>query len=138
MTYNKDYVEEALSLLFFDGLTVQHAKEEGMPGSGADPRKAQDPHVMMIDVRRAWDECEWLSNEHRQALLAFALVGTRELASFVTGVPGTTLEDRREHGLELMAIWLNSTYLDRMEWMEELEDLERQQAADYYGWPRVG
>lgn len=133
-SYNKDYVEEALSLLFFDGLTVQHAKEEGMPGSGADPRKAQDPHVMMIDVRRAWDECEWLGDEHRQALLAFALVGTRELASFVTGVPGKTLEDRRERGLELMVIWLNSSYLDRMEWAEEMEELERQQKADLHGY----
>lgn len=133
MAYNKDYVEEALGLMFFDGLTVQHAREEGMPGSGSDPRKAQDPHVMMIDVRRAWDECEWLSDEHRRALLAFALVGTRELASFVTGVPGTTLERHKEAGLELMVIWLNSTYLDREAWARELEELEHQQKADYYG-----
>lgn len=132
--YNKDFIEEALSLLFFDGLTVQHAKEEGMPGSGADPRKAQDPHVMMIDVRRAWEQCEWLSDDHRQALLAFAMVGTRELASLVAGVPGKTLEDRREAGLELMAVWLNSTYVDREAWAEELYELERQQKADYYGY----
>ena len=134
MAYTKDFVEEALSLMLFDGLTVQHAKEEGMPGSGADPRKAQDPHVMMIDVRRAWEQCEWLSNEHRQALLAFALVGTRELASFITGVPGTTLEGRREAGLELMTVWLNSTYVDREAWAQELYELERQQKADYYGY----
>lgn len=134
MAYTKDFVEEALSLMLFDGLTVQHAKEEGMPGSGADPRKAQDPHVMMIDVRRAWEQCEWLSNEHRQALLAFALVGTRELASFITGVPGTTLEGRREAGLELMTVWLNSTYADREAWAQELYELEHQQKADYYGY----
>lgn len=105
-----------------------------MPGSGADPRKAQDPHVMMIDVRRAWEQCEWLSDDHRQALLAFAMVGTRELASLVAGVPGKTLEDRREAGLELMAVWLNSTYVDREAWAEELYELERQQKADYYGY----
>lgn len=134
MAYTKDFVEEALSLMLFDGLTVQHAKEEGMPGSGADPRKAQDPHVMMIDVRRAWEQCEWLSNEHRQALLAFALVGTRELASFITGVPGTTLEGRREAGLELMTVWLNSTYADREAWAQELYELEHQQKADHYGY----
>ena len=133
MVYGRDYIEEALGLLFFDGLTVQHAKEEGMPGSGADPRKAQDAHVMMIDVRRAWEQCEYLSDDHRRALLAFALVGTRELASFVTDVPGTTLERHKEAGLELMAIWLNSTYLDRMEWAEELEELEAQRAAGPYG-----
>ena len=132
--YNKDFIEEALSLLFFDGLTVQHAKEEGMPGSGADPRKAQDPHVMMIDVRRAWEQCEWLSYDHRQALLAFAMVGTRELASLVTGVPEKTLENRREAGLELMTVWLNSTYVDREAWAQELYELERQQRADYYGY----
>lgn len=132
--YNKDFIEEALSLLFFDGLTVQHAKEEGMPGSGADPRKAQDPHVMMIDVRRAWEQCEWLSYDHRQALLAFAMVGTRELASLVTGVPEKTLENRREAGLELMTVWLNSTYVDREAWARELYELEHQQRADYYGY----
>lgn len=132
--YNKDFIEEALSLLFFDGLTVQHAKEEGMPGSGADPRKAQDPHVMMIDVRRAWEQCEWLSYDQRQALLAFAMVGTRELASLVTGVPEKTLENRREAGLELMTVWLNSTYVDREAWAQELYELEHQQKADYYGY----
>ena len=61
-------------------------------------------------------------------------MGTRRLASFVTGVGEAALDRRREEGLELMAIWLNSTYLDRMEWMEEL-DLE--QASDYYSWPKV-
>lgn len=131
--YTKEYLEEALSLMFFDGLTVQHAREEGMPGGGADPRKAQDPHVMMIDVRRAWDECEYLNDEHRQALLAFALVGTRKLASFVTGVPEGKLERYRESGLELMLIWLNSTYADRAAWAEELEEIEQQAAIDYYG-----
>ena len=134
MAYTKDFVEEALSLMLFDGLTVQHAKEEGMPGSGADPRKAQDPHVMMIDVRRAWEQCEWLSYDHRQALLAFAMVGTRELASLVTGVPEKTLENRREAGLELMTVWLNSTYVDREAWAQELYELEHQQKADYYGY----
>lgn len=134
MSYNKEYVEEALSLMLFDGLTVQHAREEGMPGGGADPRKAQDPHVMMIDVRRAWEQCEWLSYDQRQALLAFAMVGTRELASLVTGVPEKTLENRREAGLELMTVWLNSTYVDREAWAEELYELERQQKADYYGY----
>lgn len=132
--YTKDFVEEALSLIMFDGLTVQHAREEGMPGAGADPRKAQDPHVMMIDVRRAWEECEWLSYDQRQALLAFAMVGTRDLASLVTGVPSKTIEGRREAGLTLMVEWLNSTYADRAAWNAELEELYHQQKADYYGY----
>ena len=132
--YTKDFVEEAMSLIMFDGLTVQHAREEGMPGAGADPRKAQDPHVMMIDVRRAWEECEWLNYDQRQALLAFAMVGTRDLASRVTGVPPKTIEVRREAGLTLMVEWLNSTYVDRAAWNAELEELHRQQKADYYGY----
>lgn len=137
MIYTKDYVEEALGLLFFDGLSVQNAREEGMPGGGADPRKAQDGHVMMIDVRRAWDDCEWLSYDQRQALLAFALVGTRALASFITRVPEKTVEARREAGLVLMVEWLNSTYVDRAAWEEELAEeyhtkLMAEQWDDYY------
>lgn len=132
--YSKDYVEEALGLLFFDGLSVQHAREEGMPGGGADPRKAQDGHVMMIDVRRAWDDCEWLSYDQRQALLAFALVGTRALASFVTGVSERAIEHRREAGLALMVEWMNSTYVDRAAWEAELAEIHHQQAADYYSY----
>ena len=135
MSYNVEYLDEAVDLMFFDGMTVQYAREEGMPGSGgADPRKASDGDVMMIDVRRAWEECEYLDDDHRQAILAFAMVGTKPLASLVTGVDEGELSRRREEGLELMAIWLNSTYLDRVEWAEELEELEAQRAADPYGY----
>lgn len=133
--YTKDFVEEAMSLMLFDGMTVQHAKEEGMPGSGgSDPRKAQDPQVMMIDMRRAWEQCSWLSRDQRQAVLAFAMVGTRALASFVTGVPERTIEHRREAGLALMVEWLNSTYVDRAAWEAELAEIHWIQAVDYYSY----
>lgn len=90
-----------------------------MPGSATDPRKAQDPHVMMIDVRRAWDGCDWLTHDQRVALLSIAMFGTSELASEMTGVPRRTLDERQEAGLKLLTAWLNSTIADREVWEEE-------------------
>jgi len=51
----------------------------------------------------------------------------------VTGVPSHILDRRREEGLGLMCIWLNSTYVDREVWAEELEAIELQRAAESRG-----
>lgn len=137
MSYNKDFLEEALAIMLFDGMTVQNAKEEGMPGAGADPRKAQDPHVMMIDVRRAWRECDWLTYDQRVALLSVSMFGTSALASEMTGVLQRTLDRRQDAGLTAMVAWMNSTYLEREAWIAEVEEenharMMREQWDDYY------
>lgn len=118
-SYEEQFILAALPLILFDGLVVQHEREAGMPGSATDPRKAQDPHVMMIDVRRAWDGCTWLTHDQRVALLSIAMFGGSELAGAMVQVPRQTLDERQEAGLKLMTSWLNSTIADREAWEEE-------------------
>lgn len=123
--YDKDFVEAAIPLLWDYTATVQVAREDGMPSGAADPRKAQDPFVRMIDVRRAWDGCDWLGKEHRQALFAYGVCGTYELAAGLLDSNAMTVLRRCERGVELLTIWLNSTHADRAQWMQDLDDIEQ-------------
>lgn len=95
-----------------------------MPSGASDPRKAQDPHVMMIDVRRAWEQCDWLTLEHRRAVFAYSICGTRDAAAELLGTSGSTQSLRFERALELLAAWLNSTYVDREQWEADLRDMK--------------
>jgi len=121
--YDKTWVEQALLILWEPGATVQMAKEPGMPSSSSDPRKAQDPHVMMIDMRRAWDECEWLTRTQRRAIFAYAVCGTQEGAAELLGISRQSVSEAFERGLTLLVAFLNSTYVDREQWEDDLRDM---------------
>lgn len=124
MSYEKAWIEEALTILWEPGATVQMAREPGMPSSSSDPRKAQDPHVMMIDVRRAWDLCDWLSLDERRAVFAYSICGTQRAAAELLGVSHTTVSLRFEKGLDLLYTFLNSTIADRVQWTRDLLDIQ--------------
>lgn len=123
--YEKAWIEEALFLLWEPGATVQMARELGMPSGASDPRKAQDPHVMMIDVRRAWEQCEWLSRDERRAVFAYSICGTQRAAAELLGVSQDTISRRFESALDFLCTFLNSTVADREQWTRDLLDLER-------------
>lgn len=142
--YDKDWVKAALPLMHFRTMTVQQDKEAGMPGGTTDPRKSINPLVMMIDLRIAWDECDWLDHELRQAMLAVSMLGSSRLAAeFVyrdeqgrdISWSEYQLDRRLDRGVELLTIWMNSTHADRKAWGEEL-DLEaywaEEKARGYY------
>lgn len=120
MKYTPEMIQSAMPHIF-DVLETppQPEREAGMPGKAKDPRTANDPIIYMIDIRRAWERCEWLSYEQRQAVLAYALCGTHEAASFFTDVPARTLEYRVDAGLELMSQWLGTTQVERDEMLAE-------------------
>lgn len=120
--YEIAFVEEALSILWEPNATVQMAREPGMPSSAADPRKAQDPHVMMIDVKRAWDDCTWLSLNERRAVFAYAICGTQDAAAALLGTTQSTISVRCERALTLLTTFLNSTVADREQWEQDLAD----------------
>lgn len=124
MSYEKAWIEEALTVLWEPGATVQMARESGMPSGSSDPRKAQDPQVMMIDVRRAWDLCDWLSLDERRAIFAYSICGTRDAAAELLGVSGRTQSVRYEKGLDLLFTFLNSTVADREQWTRDLLDIQ--------------
>lgn len=123
--YNKDFLEHALVLMFDPVATVQMAREQDMPRGASDPRRAQDPHVMMIDVRRAWEQCHWLSLEIRQAIFAYAVTDSQEEAAHLLGVHRTTISRRFEQGLELLQLFLNTTVAEREQWEQDLDDIEK-------------
>lgn len=123
--YTKDFLEEAIPLLWEPAAVVQMAREPGMPSGASDPRKAQDPHVMMIDVRRAWEQCEWLSRDERRAVFAYAICGTRDAAAELLGTSGSTQSLRFERALDFLCTFLNSTVADREQWTRDLLDLEK-------------
>lgn len=120
MKYTPEMIQSAMPHIF-DVLETppQPEREAGMPGKAKDPRTANDPIIYMIDIRRAWEHCEWLSYEQRQAILAYALCGTYRAASFFTDVPIMTLQGRAEAGLELMSQWLGTTQVERDEMLAE-------------------
>lgn len=123
--YDKDFVEAAIPLLWDHAAAVQVAREDGMPSGASDPRKAQDPFVRMIDVRRAWEQCEWLDDDLRRAVFAYAVCGTYEKAASLIDSNDMTVSSRNERGIELLTIWLNSTHADRARWMKDLEEVEK-------------
>lgn len=122
--YDKHFLEEALPLLWEPGAVVQMARESGMPSGSSDPRKAQNPHVMMIDVRRAWEQCDWLSLDERRAVFAYSICGTRDAAAALLGTSGSTQSARFEKALDLLATFLNSTIADRDQWTRDLLDIQ--------------
>lgn len=139
MSYAEDWVKAALPLMHFRTMTVQQEKEAGMPGGTVDPRKSINPLVMMIDLRIAWDECDWLSHDERQAMLAVSMLGSPRIAAeFVyldehgDEVQRTPAQLSRllDRGAELLTIWMNSTYVDRDAWEQELGEIQRQAALD--------
>lgn len=119
MSYTVEWIEQALPLLFMPEMTVQVAKEEGMPGGASDPRKSNDGTVSMIDLRIAWEECAWITREVRQSALAYALLGTERDAGEVCGVAHTTVSARRAIAYSALSDWLNSSRADRLYWEHE-------------------
>lgn len=95
-----------------------------MPSGSSDPRKAQDAHMMMIDTRRAWEECEWLTLTQRRAIFAYAVCGTQVGAAELLGVNQSTISRSFESGLTLLVTFLNSTYVDREQWEDDLRDMQ--------------
>lgn len=95
-----------------------------MPSGSSDPRKAQNPHVMMIDVRRAWEQCEWLTLDERRAVFAYSICGSQDAAAELLGVSQNTISRRYEKVLDLLVTFLNSTIADREQWTRDLLDIE--------------
>lgn len=127
--YDRDWVKAALPLMHFRTMTVQQDKEAGMPGGTVDPRKSINPLVMMIDLRIAWEECDWLTHDQRQAMLAVSMLGSPRIAAEFVYLDEQGKEVRRtqgeldrllDQGVELLTIWLNSTWVDRDAWEQEL------------------
>lgn len=121
MSYTAEFIKDAMPLIFDPTATVQVTREQGMPTQKKDPRASVNGLISMIDVRRCWEQCEWLSFEHRQAVLAAALCGTYEAAGVATGKEGSTILRRESRALDLMAEWLNSSYAQREEWDYRME-----------------
>lgn len=96
-----------------------------MPSGASDPRKAQDPHVMMIDVRRAWEGCDWLTLEQRRVVFAYSICGTQRAAATLLGISQSQVSVLFERALDLLVAWLNSTYVDRRQWEDDLRDMEK-------------
>lgn len=124
MSYSKDFLEHALVLMWEPAAVVQMARESDMPRGASDPRKAQDPHVMMIDVRRAWEQCHWLSLEIRQAMFAYSILDSTEKAAVLLGVHRDTISRRFEQGLDLLKLFLDTTVAERAQWEQDLDDIE--------------
>ena len=141
MSYTEDWVKAALPLMHFRTMTVQQEKEAGMPGGTVDPRKSINPLVMMIDLRIAWEECDWLTHDQRQAMLAVSMLGSPRIAAEFVYLDEQGKEVQRtqgelarllDQGVELLTIWLNSTWVDRDAWEQELEEIQHQAARDFY------
>ena len=122
--YDKNFLEEALPLLWEPSAVVQMSREPGMPSGSSDPRKAQNPHVMMIDVRRAWEQCEWLTLDERRAVFAYSICGSQDAAAELLGVSQNTISRRYEKSLDLLVTFLNSTIADREQWTRDLLDIQ--------------
>lgn len=89
------------------------AKEPGMPGSQRDPRTAQDPHIIVIDVRDAWLNSEWITDEQAKALLVYAVPYSWEQWAHILGTPEITVRVRARTASEYLAEWLNTPRGDR-------------------------
>lgn len=126
MTYTVDLIREAIPFLFMEGCTMPAPEREpGMPGTARDPRTADNAFILMMDIRRAWDHCEWLDDSLRAAMLSMALSdGNAVLAGAWTGFYRESVSAMAERGYELMSLWINSSVnqRERWDWIMEQED----------------